>query len=247
MMRMMKRMMRSTRSAACIVLGAALTAASALPSPAQPASASAAAPVETQAVVSFDFERIGLSVPRFTLRVREDGTGSYQADVAEGVSSGTSMRVEAAQHVDRTITLTPATTAKIFKAARGLDRFNIACTSKAKNIADTGKKTLSYVGADGRGSCTYNYSENKSVAMLTDTFLAIAFTLDEGRRLDFLHRYDRLGLDAEMNTLAQEMDDGRALELGTIEPALTSIANDMALIQRVRVRAVKMLDQSKNK
>ena len=33
-------------------------------------------------------------------------------------------------------------------------------------------------------------------------FLAIAFTMDEGRKLEFLHRYDRLGLDAEMNSLA---------------------------------------------
>lgn len=234
------------RSAANIVLGAVLIAVSALPSAAQPASASAA-PVETQAVVSFQFERPGMSVPRFMLRVREDGTGSYQADAAEGVSSGTSMRVEAAQHIDRTITLTPATTAKIFKAARALDRFNIACASKAKNIADTGKKTLSYVAADGRGSCVYNYSENKSVAALTDTFLAIAFTLDEGRRLEFLHRYDRLGLDAEMNSLTQEVGDGRALELSTIEPALASIASDTALIQRVRLRAAKMLDQAKDK
>jgi hypothetical protein len=235
------------RSAARIVLGAALVAASASPLAAQPAGASAAMPVETQAVVSFQFDRVGLAVPRFTLRVREDGTGTYQADVAEGVSSGTSMRVEAAQHIDRTITLTPTTAAKIFKTARGLDHFNIACASKAKNIADTGKKTLTYVGADGRGSCIYNYSENKSVATLTDTFLALAFTLDEGRRLEFLHRYDRLGLDAEMNTLAQEADAGRALELGTIESALTSIASDTALIQRVRLRAAKMLDHAKDK
>jgi hypothetical protein len=235
------------KSAVGIVFGAALAACFAQPLSAQPASTSPAAPVETQAAVSFQFDRAGLSVPHFTLQVREDGTGSYQADVAEGVTSDTSMRVEAAQHVDRSIILTPATAAKIFKAARSLDHFNIACASKAKNIADTGKKTLTYVGADGRGSCVYNYSENKTVASLTDTFLGIAFTLDEGRRLDFLHRYDRLGLDAEMNTMAQEVDAGHSLELGTIEPALTSIANDTALIQRVRLRAAKLLDQAKDK
>ena len=54
-----------------------------------------------------------------------------------------------------------------------------------------------------RGSCVYNYSDNKNVALLTDTFLGIAFTLDEGRKLDFLHRYDRLGLDAEMTTFGE--------------------------------------------
>ena len=68
------------------------------------------------------------------------------------------------KHIDRPITLSPATVAKIFKQARALDHFNVACDSKAKNIANTGKKTLSYVGADGQGSCVYNYSDNKNVA-----------------------------------------------------------------------------------
>jgi hypothetical protein len=235
------------RLAAWIVSGVALTVCSGLSLAAQPARSSAAAPVETQAEVSFQFERAGLPVPRFTVQVREDGTGSYQADVAEDVSYGASMGVEAGKQLERTMTLTPATVAKIFKMARELDRFDIACASKAKGIADMGKKTLSYVGADGRGSCVYNYSENKSVTMLGNTFLGIAFTMDEGRRLEFLHRYDRLGLDAEMNTLAQDVEAGHALELGTIVPTLTAIANDMAVMQRVRLRAAKMLKQAKEK
>jgi hypothetical protein len=197
------------------------------------------------AEVSFQFERIGLPVPQFTIQVHEDGSGRYQAEQAERPATGTSIRGEAAQHIDRTLVLSPATVAKIFKAARELDDFNMTCASKLKNIADTGKKTLSYTGADGHGSCVYHYSENKSVTMLTDTFLGIAYTMDEGRRLEFLHRYDRLGLDAEMITLSQEVDEGRALELGTISQTLTALADDMAVLQRVRVRATKMLEQAK--
>ena len=150
------------------------------------------------------------------------------------------------KHIDRPITLSPATVTKIFKLARSLDRFDIACDSKAKNIANTGKKTLTYAGPDGRGSCVYNYSENKSVSALTDMFFAIAFTLDEGRRMEFLHRYDRLGLDAEISSLAQEEKEGRALELGTIAPTLSAIENDTALIQRVRLQAARLLEQSKD-
>ena len=197
------------------------------------------------AEVSFEFERAGLSVPQFTIQIREDGSGRYQAEQAERPSTATSMRGEAAQHIDRTLELSPATVTKIFKAAHELNDFNVACASKLKNIADTGKKTLSYTGTNGHGSCVYHYSENKNVAMLTDTFLAIAFTMDEGRKLEFLHRYDRLGLDAEMITLSEEVDAGRAMELGTISPTLTALADDMAVLQRVRLRATKMLDQTK--
>ncbi len=225
-----------------IVLGSAMAICSSLgfaQGAALPVTASAAKTPE----VSFQFDRTGLSVPRFTLRVREDGTGTYQADQVEIPATGTAMRGQAAQHIDRPINLTHETVAKIFKSARSLNFFNIECASKAKNIADTGKKTLSYNGADGSGSCTYNFSENKIVGTLTDTYLAIAYTIDEGRRLEFLHRYDRLGLDAEMISFGQELEAGRALELGTISPALAAIADDSAVIQRVRLRAAKMLEQ----
>jgi hypothetical protein len=226
-----------------ILLGIPLSVCTVLSLAAQTASPPADPSVSKPAEVSFQFDRTGLPVPRFTLRLREDGAGSYQADQAEIGATATSMRGQAAQHIDRPIRLSSGTVAKIFKAARAADRFNVECASKLKNIADTGKKTLSYTGADGSGSCVYNYSENKSVDTLTNAFLAIAFTIDEGRRLEFLHRYDRLGLDAEMITFSQELDAGRALELGTISPVLAAIADDTALIQRVRLKAQKMLDQ----
>jgi len=204
----------------------------------------AAEKVVVQPAVSFQFERAGVAVPHYTLQVYENGEAVYQADVLPGVAPVASTPTE---HVSRSLRLTPETTAKIFKAARALKYFNVQCDAKLKNIAKTGEKTLSYAGPDGRGSCVYNYSENKDVAMLTDTFLGIAFTLDEARRLAFLHRFDRLGLDAEMDTLTQEAKAGRALELGTIAPTLTSIANDNAVMERVRLRAEKLLEQAKVK
>jgi hypothetical protein len=231
------------RAATCAVLGNVLVLCTAVAFAGQTAAPAPETSAAKQAETSFQFDRTGLSVPRFTLQIREDGSGRYQADQAETPATATSMRGQAAQHIDRPINLTRGTVAKIFKAARAANYFNIECASKAKNIADTGKKTLTYTGADGSGSCNYNYSENKTVDTLTNIFLAIAFTMDEGRRLEFLHRYDRLGLDAEMISLSQEVEAGRALELGTIAPTLAVIADDTAVIQRVRLRAQKMLEQ----
>ena len=230
------------RAALRIVLGSALVACSVVTF-AQTTDHSTAPSGKTPAEVSFQFDRTGLPVPRFTLSLHEDGAGTYKADQAEIPATATSMRGQAAQHIDRSINLTPGTVTKIFKAARAVNYFNIECESKAKNIADTGKKTLTYRGADGSGSCTYNYSENKTVDTLTSSFLAIAYTMEEGRRLEFLHRYDRLGLDAEMISLGQELEAGRAMELGTITPVLAAIADDTAVIQRVRLRAQKMLER----
>jgi hypothetical protein len=231
------------RSVIRVVLGSSLLVSSVLAAPAQTTAPAKDASAPKQTEVSFQFDRPGLPVPRFTLRIQEDGTGSYQADQGEIAATANSMRGQAAQHIDRPIKLSSGTVAKIFKAARSADHFNIECASKLKNIADTGKKTLTYTGANGSGSCTYNYSENKSIDTLTDTFLAIAYTLDEGRRLEFLHRYDRLGLDAEMISFSQELEAGRALEVSTISSTLAAIVDDMAVIQRVRLRAQKLLEQ----
>ncbi len=214
---------------------------------AQTVAMAANAPKSAKPEISFQFERPGLSIPRFTLLIREDGTGTYKADEAPVSGGGAALQPTTGKQIDRAITLSQSTVMNLFKTARSLDYFNVECASKAKNIADTGKKTLTYSGSDGHGSCTYNYSENKSVTSLTETLQAIAFTLDEGRRLDYLHRYDRLGLDAEMEALTHEHEMKRALELGTIAPTLTSLANDDALMQRVRMRAVKLLDQASDK
>lgn len=204
-----------------------------------------AVPTASSPEVSFQFERIGLSVPKFTIVVREDGTGTYQAQIA-AVSGGrgAAMQPAASVPIDRPIKVSSATTETIFKTAHSLDHFNIECASKAKNIADTGKKTLSYKGADGQGSCLYNYSENKNVTQLTDTFHAIAFTMDEGRKLEFMHRFDRLGLYSEMDILNHEIEEKRAIEVGNIAPALRSIIADEALMQKVRERAARMLAQA---
>lgn len=228
------------RLAAGFVLGTALAI---LPAPAfagQSAEANKAG-----AEVAFQFERTGISVPHFTLRIHEDGTGSYQADEIEGASDVGEVRYTAAKHIDRAMSLTPETTARIFKMARQLRRFDMNCASRAKNIANTGTKTLSYTGSDGTGSCTFNYSDNKDVETLTATFLAIAQTLDEGRRLEHVHRYDRLGLDAETISLEQEAAAGRAIELETIAPVLNSIAEDMTVMERVRLRVAKLLEKDK--
>ena len=192
------------------------------------------------AVVSFSFERHGVHVPRYTLRVSESGTGSYEGEEAPPVSPypGVSSRPDP---IDRAFILSPATTGKIFGMAHDLHGFKIHCASGAKNIADTGKKTLTYKGPDGEGSCTYNYSESKNVTLLTEMFQGIAETMDEGRRLDQLHRYDRLGLDAAMATLAEQVAAGRALELSTIQATLRSIAGDSEVMERVRSRANTLL------
>ena len=199
---------------------------------------------ESAAKVAYHQDRLGLDTPHYTITVAEDGNATYHAElVPPKAVPGDDLPVSAPV-VDRVISFTPGTTKKIFELARAADRFQIVCESKVKNIANTGSKVLSYSGPEGKGVCAYNFSEVKQVSELTDVFQAAALTLEMGRRLDFKRRFDRLGLDAEMISLGNLLEAHQAIEVGTIAPTLRSIANDTELLQRVRQRAAKMLEEA---
>jgi hypothetical protein len=191
--------------------------------------------------VMFSFERPGLPVPKFSLTLWESGEGHYGGEEVPSGARSFDPPPPAQPFAMAIFNVSPATAAKVFALARELKRFNFQCASKARNVADTGKKTLTYNGLDATTSCTYNYSENKNVETLTELFFGLAETLDEGRKLDFLHRYDRLGLDAALEFLAQEVSAGRALDIGIIAPSLRSLAADPNVMERVRNRAATLL------
>jgi hypothetical protein len=199
--------------------------------------------------VSFQFEHPVAAVPRFTLTVAEDGKASYAAEQPlrpvdtrynKGRENGATPEM---QHIDKTMVLTHATTAKIFELARSLDRFNLTCESTAKNVADIGKKTLRYTGPEGAGECVYNYSGDKRVVALTATLQGVGVTLDFGRRLDFEHRFDRLALDQETQDLVEAVEEGHAVEPNVIARTLRSIAQDTEVLERVRGRAASLLQR----
>jgi hypothetical protein len=204
-------------------------------------SATAAAQKPT---VTFQFDHAGLSVPRYTIVLREDGSGSYHAEEVERRSADSAVQQVSVKQVDSPLTVSFDTAAKIFATARSLNRFNMFCGTKAKNIAETGQKILSYAGPEGNGTCTYHYSDDKNVTVLTNMFYAISYTLEVGRRLDFERRFDRLGLDAELLSLEQAVQEKNALELTNIAPTLNAIAGNVDLMQRVRTRASKLLENS---
>ena len=211
--------------------------------------ATAATPVHSvtaRAAITFDFvhDVPGAPVPKYKVTVRDDGAGSYAGAAAPPRTRYAAAASSAPIPFERDLHLSPVTTAHIFELAGHLDHFNRACASKAKNVADTGMKTISYSGSDGAGSCTYNYTEIKDLAALTELIQGIAQTMDQGRELDRLRRYDRLGLDSSMAFLQQEVAAGRALEIDTIADTLRAIAGDPDVLARVRAKATALLAQA---
>jgi len=211
------------------------------------APASAQSPAEPE--LTFHFERAGLPVPVFTFTLHPNGSGTYVASYANSVpaSKYSPYPAAAAAPVETSspITLSPKTTSLLFDRVRASDHLQ-NCESKVKNVANTGAKTITYTGPEGSAHCTYNYTENKAVATISETFQGIAETLDEGRNIEQKHRFDRLGLDHELSILADNVRDGRALEVATIAHVLQSLVDDSQVMERVRKRAAGLLEASAN-
>jgi hypothetical protein len=69
----------------------------------------------------------------------------------------------------------------------------------------------------------------------------VAGTILEGARLEILLQHDRLGLDSEMEYVAEASKDGRLQEIGAIRGILDRLADDPDVMVRVRRRAKAML------
>lgn len=198
-----------------------------------PAASNPALP-PSRADIQFTVENPQLQPSLYSLVIYEDGTGSYTETV-----SGDS----GAQPVKRPITIHDPLRTKLFSEARADHFFAMQCEAPHERVAFTGKKTLAYNGPDGAGSCTFNYSREQKLNQVAADLMSVAYTLEEGARLKSEHRYDRLSLDSELESLAEAAQSRRALELENIAPELESIANDDAVMQRARSRARALMSQ----
>jgi hypothetical protein len=208
---------------------------------APPLAAQVAAPVGQ---IRFTYENPKLQPQKYVLTVDEDGTGHYRSEVSAAEPTDSEGTPTGSQ--DRPIHISKALRESMFAAARKNKLFAIACEDREKNIAFQGTKTLEYEGAEGKGSCVYNWSGNSQINKLSDQFEAIASTLEEGSKLQHQYEHGRLSLDLEMEFLEQMVKDGRATEVGNIAPILQTLADDEAVLQRVQRRARALLQGVKS-
>jgi len=189
-------------------------------------------------VVQVDFSNPGLSPPQWTLVLHADGSGHFRSQANKTPNAG--MKVIETPSVDRDVALSKDFAGRIFDAAEHHNWFNVPCESHLK-VAFEGWKTLTYTGPTGQGSCTFNYSRDKVIQTLGESMQAVAETILEGARFEVLLQHDRLGLDQEMEYFTQAVEDGRAQEVYAIRDILERLAQDDAVLERVRKQARDLL------
>jgi hypothetical protein len=183
---------------------------------------------------SMEFEREGLTVPWWKIERGPDGATVFSARRQDALPVPTS-----------TFTMSAATSTRLESLLRSSHAMQ-PCETKAKNLANMGLKTLTFTADGTSAKCAFNYSDNRPLLQIADIGQAIAFTQESGAELARLHRYDRLGLDKEMINLSKAAAEGTALELQSIAETLRSIAADPHVLDRVRAKAVALLELASN-
>ena len=189
--------------------------------------------------IRFTFENPKLQPASYVIDINEDGSGHFHSEAGSADSSDP--EGIAAQAVNMDIKIDEPLLSELFKTARSHSYFAVACESAKSKVAFTGKKALQYTGPDGNGSCTFNWSRDQQIMKMADDLIAVAFTVEEGRRLAVEHEHDRLGLDAELEELQEAVKGNRAQQIQNIAPQLEAIASDEKVMERARLRARQLL------
>ena len=186
--------------------------------------------------LSFKLNRPGAPPAQFTIMVNEmTGRGTYHAEAPTPDGAP----VELARSAETPLVVEPATLRKLLAAIPLV--LSGRCETHMKKIAQTGTKILRYEREGKTSECTYNYSDEQRVNEATSQFEAIGETMQYGDRLAAKLRFDRLGLDAEVDELGNALAGGRAVGVGNIAPILKTIEDDDRVMDRVRRKIARML------
>jgi hypothetical protein len=187
------------------------------------------------ASVSFSLDFRGANPSHYQVVVANDGHGSYASDGKFDDKS------DAADPAPLQFEVSANIRAQIFDLAKRAHYFTGKVDSGRKNIANTGAKTLAYKDASHSSQATYNYSLLQSIEQLTSIFQNLSTTMEFGRRLIYLHKYEKLALDDQLKRMEELQREDSLGDVQAIAPVLKEIANDSSVMNVSRARALRLL------
>src|SRR5258708_12632493 len=199
--------------------------------PRAPKDADAASPMPT-----VTFELFGKQATPQSYPITRDVSGNarYESHTPERPAEGRSSAPSEPDDFEMQFTISRDTRDQILRLAKELDYFNGDWDFKKHVVANTGKKTLTWSDAGRKLHTVYNFSESKQLQQLTSIFEGISLTLEHGRKLQFLHRFDKLGLESELSGMEEMFKRHDLYELQLIAPTLRKIANDTPVLHLAR-------------
>ncbi len=197
-------------------------------------------PAEKQLpVITFEYVFDGAQPPHYGLAVEADGRAAYRSDDSASPQPGDADSPPYLVNFQ----MSGANAQKIFDLAKALNYFQGDFDFRAGKIANMGAKTLTFTDGDVRHKTTYNYSQNQSLQQLTALCQGIGNALEYRRRLERLYRYEKLGLEAELKRMEEDVKQNYVAELQVDESILRQIAGDATVMNISRRRAENILQK----
>jgi hypothetical protein len=193
---------------------------------------------EAAPVVTFTVDFPASQPEHYSIRIQSDGPAHYHST---GRLSDDSDDTDS---FDFDFTAAPDTRQKIFDLAAKAGYFQKNVDSRRKDLAFTGKKTLSYKDARRSGESSYNYSAIPAVQELTGLLQSLSATLEFGHRLQYDRHYQKLALDEELKRMEEMARSNELVEVTAIQPILGEIIADQSVINVTRARAQRLLERA---
>jgi hypothetical protein len=188
------------------------------------------------ALITFTLDFPESQPEHYSIRVPSDGLAHYQS------SGRLSAETDATDSFDFDFPLSAEMRHKVFALADKAGYFQKDLDSHHKNLAFTGKKTLTYKDASLTGEASYNFSPNPAARDLTNLFQNLSATLEFGHRIDYDRRYQKLALDAELKRMQEMAHTNMLVEVSAIQPILEQIVADQSVVNVARARAQRLLE-----
>ena len=185
---------------------------------------------------SITFDRVWeqYTPQNITITVSADGHAKYASHTA-------AKPPDEADDYKTEFTVSAASRDKLFGYASEANYFDGDFTFKKHTVASTGKKTLTYTDPTRHFNTTFDYTENQAVQETASIFQGISNTIESGRKLQFKHRFDKLGLEDELKGMESAAENHDLAELQLIAPTLESIVEDVSVLNIARQRAKRLL------
>jgi hypothetical protein len=192
---------------------------------------------QEQATIAFTLDFPGSQPGHYFVQVQSDGKARYESSGRPSPGSDES------DNFDYEFTISSATREKIFALSAKAGYFQKDLDSHRKNMAFTGKKTLSYKDVQRSGESTYNYSPDAAVQELTNLFQGLSATLELGHRLEYSLRYQKLALAEDLKRTEESARLSPPVEIQAIAPILQQIIADSSVMNVTRARAQRLLER----
>jgi hypothetical protein len=209
-------------------------------------------PPDTRAAtISYQLDSPQRDPARFTLTIDSLGHATYEAEentlgasAGERASSPPAGEAAEARGVYRVrFDVSTETRDRIFALAQQLGYFHGDYEFRKHRVANTGLRTITYRDGERQSETSFHWSENRQVQEVDNLCESIATTQSFARRLAYLRRYDKLGLEAVLKRMEEMEHSGFLGEVQAIAPLLRQLAADQSVMHVARERAQRLLDR----